>query len=170
MYIYIYKLTTSKEGQELIAEVLYDKYRENYEGRKIIYLNTSNGKSERYLKFAWLKFSLDGQLLRLLVLKPLEFGNDKALFCGFADYTCGEGSYGGGRYLDVTIGKSNKTSLDFNLAYNPYCAYVDKYICPLPPPENILPISIEAGERAYKIEYLTLFNANTLYFCTQLPK
>ena len=43
---------------------------ERIKGRKIIYLNTSNGKSERYLKFAWLKFSLDGQLLRLLVLKP----------------------------------------------------------------------------------------------------
>ena len=133
------------------------KYKVNAEverinGRKIVFLNTSNGKSERYQKFAWLKFSLNGQLLRLLVLKPLEFGSDKALFCGFADYTCGEGSYGGGRYLDVTIGKSNKTSLDFNLAYNPYCAYVDQYTCPLPPSENILPIAIEAGERAYKID------------------
>ena len=133
------------------------KYKVNAEverinGRKIVFLNTSNGKSERYQKFAWLKFSLNGQLLRLLVLKPLEFDSDKALFCGFADYTCGEGSYGGGRYLDVTIGKSNKTSLDFNLAYNPYCAYVNQYTCPLPPSENILPIAIEAGERAYKIE------------------
>jgi len=80
------------------------------------------------------------------------FGADKTLFCGFADDTSGKGSYGGGRYLDVTIGKSNKTSLDFNLAYNPYCAYIDEYICPLPPPENILAIAIEAGERVYKIE------------------
>ena len=125
---------------------------ERIKGRKIIFLSTSNGKSERYQKFAWLKFSLDGQLLRLLVLKPLEFGEDKTLFCGFADNTSGDGSYGGGRYLDVNIGKSNKTSLDFNLAYNPYCAYVNQYTCPLPPSENILPIAIEAGERAYKIE------------------
>ena len=125
---------------------------ERIQERQIVVLNASNGKSERYQKFAWLKFSLDGQLLRLLVLKPIDFGADKTLFCGFADDTSSKGSYGGGRYLDVTIGKSNKTSLDFNLAYNPYCAYIDEYICPLPPTENILAIAIEAGERAYKIE------------------
>ena len=125
---------------------------ERIKERQIIFLNTSNGESERFQKFAWLKFSLDGRLFRLLVLKPMEFGTDKTLFCGFADDTSGEGSYGGGRYLDITIGKSNKTSLDFNLAYNPYCAYVNQYTCPLPPSENILPIAIEAGERAYKIE------------------
>ncbi len=125
---------------------------ERIQERQIVVLNVSNGKSKRYQKFAWLKFSLDGQLLRLLVLKPIDFGADKTLFCGFSDDTSGKGSYGGGRYLDVTIGKSNKTSLDFNLAYNPYCAYIDEYICPLPPAENILAIAIEAGERAYKIE------------------
>ena len=125
---------------------------ERIKERQIIILNASNGEPERYQKFAWLKFSLDGQLFRLLVLKPVGFGADKTLFCGFADDTSGKGSYGGGRYLDVTIGKSNKTSLDFNLAYNPYCAYIDEYICPLPPPENILAIAIEAGERVYKIE------------------
>ena len=54
-----------------------------------------------------------------------------------------------GRYLDVKIHRENEFELDFNLAYNPYCAYNDNYQCPIPPPENFLNTKIEAGEKKY---------------------
>lgn len=75
----------------------------------------------------------------------------------FTDKTSGDESYDVGRYLDLTIGdiKNNKVVIDFNKAYNPYCAYEhDKYNCPIPPKENYLPVAIRAGEKNYgkKIE------------------
>ncbi|MDH5609372.1 MAG: DUF1684 domain-containing protein [Cyclobacteriaceae bacterium] len=118
--------------------------------RQFVTLETSTGEPERYLKYAYLVFNLQSQPLRLLVLKPAGLGAANVFFCAFADATSGTLTYGGGRYLDVTLGKSQKTTLDFNLAYNPYCAYVSGYSCPLPPPENTLPISILAGEKIFK--------------------
>ncbi|MFT4738047.1 MAG: hypothetical protein ACI92W_002165, partial [Paraglaciecola sp.] len=70
-------------------------------------------------------------------------------YLAFADVTSGSSTYGGGRYIDVTIGKSDKVVLDFNLAYNPYCAYAPDFSCPLPPRENILSLSIMAGEKDF---------------------
>ena len=75
------------------------------------------------------------------------------MFLPFTDKTSGEGSYGGGRYLDVltTDEKQDGTIvLDFNKAYNPYCAYSDRYSCPLTPKENTLSVAIQAGVKAYK--------------------
>lgn len=118
--------------------------------REIISIANNQSKDERYIKFAWLHFSLLGKDHKLLVLKPYGFGGSEILFCGFADGTSGVETYGGGRYLDVEIGKSDKTTLDFNLAYNPYCAYVEEFVCPLPPAENILEAAIYAGEKIIK--------------------
>ena len=122
---------------------------ERIKERDIISLGTSDGKEETYIKYAWLSFSLKGKSYKLVVLKPNSIDSE-TLFCGFADATSGLSTYGGGRYLDVVIGKSNKTVIDFNLAYNPYCAYVSDYSCPFPPTENILDIEIFAGELNYK--------------------
>ena len=66
------------------------------------------------------------------------------------DSTNGEASYSGGRYVDMRIPSSSKVVLDFNKAYNPYCAYSGKYSCPLVPVENHLDLEIEAGVKAYK--------------------
>lgn len=78
------------------------------------------------------------------------------LFLPFRDATCLEESYGGGRYLfdtikgsDAVIDSKNHITLDFNYAYNPSCAYNDRWVCPLAPVENRLPIAIRAGEMAY---------------------
>jgi uncharacterized protein (DUF1684 family) len=72
------------------------------------------------------------------------------LFLAFGDGTSAEETYGAGRYLDIdkTQG-SNTITLDFNKAYNPYCAYSEKFSCPLPPAENLLVIPIPAGEKSY---------------------
>jgi uncharacterized protein (DUF1684 family) len=72
------------------------------------------------------------------------------LFLPFADLTNGEETYGGGRYLDLTIPTGNTILLDFNKAYNPYCAYNPKYSCPLVPKQNRLDIPIIAGVKAFK--------------------
>ena len=74
------------------------------------------------------------------------------LFIPFTDATSGVECYEGGRYFDLTIKdiKDNTLTIDFNKAYNPYCAYISKvYNCPIPPPENRLTIAIKAGEKAY---------------------
>ena len=70
------------------------------------------------------------------------------LFLPFLDATNGIETYGGGRYLDVYIFE-NQTNIkiDFNLSYNPYCAYSHRYSCPIPPHENTLTVEINAGEK-----------------------
>ena len=73
------------------------------------------------------------------------------LFVPFKDATNGAETYGGGRYIDVKTPKGNKVILDFNLAYNPSCAYgSDRYSCPIPPKKNFLKIPIKAGEKNFE--------------------
>ncbi|WP_370090101.1 DUF1684 domain-containing protein [Ekhidna sp.] len=115
--------------------------------RETLTLGNSDGTTTTYLKFANVSFKINGQQCSLLILKALGFGNQYLL--AFGDATSGEITYGGGRYLDVVIGKSDQVTLDFNKAYNPYCAYFDDFTCPLPPPDNLLEIAIEAGEKNY---------------------
>jgi uncharacterized protein (DUF1684 family) len=72
------------------------------------------------------------------------------LFLAFGDKTSALETYGAGRYLDVTKTPGSRTiKLDFNLAYNPYCAYDNTYSCPLPPAENLLEVAVKAGEKTY---------------------
>ncbi|MEQ8473431.1 MAG: DUF1684 domain-containing protein [Marinoscillum sp.] len=116
-----------------------------------IIVQNSDGTTNNYTKFAYAEFKIDGQPLKLLILKPAGFGSlPNQYFTAFADVTSGNTTYGGGRYLDLEIGKSDNIMIDFNLAYNPYCAYASEYSCPLPPTENILTIPMEAGEKDYK--------------------
>lgn len=113
-------------------------------------IQNSDGTTTTYSRFAYAHFKLEGQDLRLLILKPAGFGSlPNTYFTAFADDTSGSTTYGGGRYLDLDIGKSDNIEIDFNLAYNPYCAYVEEYSCPFPPPENVLPLKIEVGEKSY---------------------
>lgn len=121
------------------------------ESKKVIVLGTSDGKEERYMEFAYAEFDLDGYHNKLLILEMLATGPIKGkLFLAFGDETSGAETYGAGRYLDVikTPG-SNTITLDFNQAYNPYCAYSDQFSCPLPPRENLLRVAIQAGEKNY---------------------
>lgn len=74
------------------------------------------------------------------------------LFIPFTDATSGEESYSSGRYFDFSIGDitNDQLVIDFNKAYNPYCAYISgKYNCPIPPKENFLPVAIRAGEKVF---------------------
>ncbi len=72
------------------------------------------------------------------------------LFLPFTDLTNGKTTYEGGRYIDLTIPENNKILIDFNMAYNPYCAYSGRYSCPIPPEENHMQIEIPVGVKKYK--------------------
>ena len=115
--------------------------------RKLTVIQNSDGSTERYLNYAWLRFDMANEEQKLLVLKQ---AIGTGFFLGFTDGTSGMTSYGGGRYLDIEAIKGDRVVLDFNLAYNPYCAYSAKFMCPLPPKGNNLSVPIEAREKDYK--------------------
>lgn len=112
-------------------------------------MKTSGTKTPSYRCYGILHFEIRGQTCQLAAYQRIEFlTNDTYadyLFIPFTDLSNGKLTYGGGRYLDLRIGNGENYLLDFNLAYNPYCAYNHKYSCPIPPEENQLPIAIYAG-------------------------
>ena len=118
-------------------------------------MNTSSGKKKRYFKYGLLTFKLHDSLLHLFVYQSKDLRQQKKyknyLFVPFGDATSGFESYGGGRYIEFYISdiKNEKVIIDFNKAYNPYCAYTTGYNCPVPPNENLLNIPISAGEKNY---------------------
>jgi uncharacterized protein (DUF1684 family) len=125
---------------------------EPIEKKKVVIIGTSDGKEQKYLEYAHAIFDLNGAKNKLLILEVMETGPQRGkLFLAFADETSGNETYGAGRYLDLKkVAAATSVVLDFNLAYNPYCAYTDSYTCPLPPRENILKIAIRAGEKSYQ--------------------
>ncbi len=122
------------------------------ETKKMVVLATSDGKEKKYLEFAYAEFTSGNQKNKLLLLEVADPGPYRGtLFLAFADATSGEETYGAGRYLDVKkVPGATTITLDFNKAYNPYCAYSDNFSCPFPPKENILSIPIKAGEKVYQ--------------------
>src|SRR5262249_49177072 len=105
---------------------------------------TSKGTFEPYLRAGHVRFTHRGTPLELTVYRSP--GGDR--FLPFTDPTTGEATYGAGRYLDLDV-PGAAPSLDFNRAYNPYCAYNASWVCPVAPPENHLQIAVEAGEKRY---------------------
>ncbi len=116
---------------------------------EVITVPTSDGNLERYRPYGYAEFSLQGGRHRLLLLKSEEEPVSNRLFLPFRDQTSGQETYGGGRYLNVYLTRDGTVTLDFNLAYNPYCVYNYAYSCPLPPPENRLEAAVRAGEKNY---------------------
>lgn len=119
-------------------------------------MKTSGLKSQIYLRYGKLNFTIDGRKCELTVYQSAQLMLTQEyrnyLFIPFTDLTSGEKSYGGGRYLDLLIEviKNDSVEIDFNKAYNPYCAYANGYNCPIPPAENDLPVAIEAGEMNFE--------------------
>lgn len=123
--------------------------------QKIFNMPTYDGTSKEFIRYANVKFKLNGKALQLTLYKNIALAMNPAykdlLFLPFTDETNQATTYGGGRYIDLSLQdiKDGKISIDFNKAYNPYCAYSDGYRCPIPPEENDLPIEILAGEKKY---------------------
>lgn len=118
-------------------------------------MKTSGKKSKKYFTYGILRFTIDKKNLSLRIYQSEQLMQDTAyknyLFLPFTDLTSGNKSYGGGRYLDFMMEdiKGSTLLIDFNKAYNPYCAYTTGYNCPIPPRENDLPVAIAAGEMEY---------------------
>lgn len=118
--------------------------------KKTIEMPTTTDRTPLYYELGTAEFSVNDTLCQLVVYQEVEDSTE--LFIPFNDYTNGAGSYGGGRYLDLELEniKEGTLLLDFNKAYNPYCAYNYKFSCPIPPDTNMLNIAILAGEKSYK--------------------
>lgn len=113
-------------------------------------LATSRGTTKDYVRYATVRFEIDGQPYALTAFRPAG-SKDRELFVPFRDATSGKESYGAARFLDLDEPEAGGTTLviDFNEAYNPLCNYSPAWNCPLPPPENTLKLAVRAGERAY---------------------
>jgi len=119
---------------------------------EIIGFTTSTDRIAKYRPYGKLKFKLGGKKHSLIVYESARVNSEYKdhLFLPFTDLTNGVSTYGAGRYLDLNKNDvTKKATLDFNLCYNPYCAYSDKFSCPIPPLENHLNTEITAGVKTY---------------------
>ncbi len=120
----------------------------------LIEMETSTGEIRPYRRYGRISFQVNGQDAHLTIYSDPQ-GQD--FFLPFRDASSGEETYGAGRYLDnhrpAIISLDNKqVQVNFNFAYNPYCAYSSAYSCPLPPRENWLSVAIKAGEKNFAPE------------------
>lgn len=116
---------------------------------------TTTNRIAVYKKYGIVNFTIDNKDFKLAIYQDetpeLAYVNN--LFLPFFDKTNGKTSYEGGRFIDVLTTDVNKdmtVAIDFNQAYNPYCAYSDRYSCPIAPRDNYLDIEMKAGVMAYK--------------------
>lgn len=124
----------------------------------IFEMPTTTERKPLYIKYGTLTFTIDGLEQQLSIYQNKDFGRNPIyknyLFLPFTDKTSGADSYGGGRYVDVLTSDENSNGteimIDFNKAYNPLCAYNDKYSCPITPKENHLTVALKAGVKSYK--------------------
>jgi len=122
-------------------------------------MTTSSGKSKEAVRYALLRFTIGGHSCELYVYQLLKLKEKPEtageLFLPFTDRSNGGSSYAGGRYIDLNLNdiRDGRITIDFNRAYNPYCAFTTGYNCPVPPGENALPVAIHAGERYLKNKF-----------------
>lgn len=159
-YVNTHEVVTGKDRQYLRFYPADSSYRLNCRFERIndtsgFQMKTSNGSQRQYYKYGKISFSIRDTTLELFVYQSQELMKSSRyrdyLFIPFTDLTTGFESYGGGRYIDVTIAdiSNGQLLIDFNKAYNPYCAYTTGYRCPVPPRENDLKVAIRSGEKAY---------------------
>lgn len=114
-------------------------------------METSTERKPIYRRFGYIEFELNGKTNRLEVYQNqsliVKDEYKDYLFIPFRDATSTKSTYGGGRYLDIKKTCDKTILIDFNLSYNPYCAYSYRYSCPIPPENNTLEIEISAGEK-----------------------
>ena len=128
---------------------------ERKENSEWFLMHTSANTTQQYRVYGILSFKLNDTLLKLRLYQSKDLLSSKDywnyLFLPFTDKTTGIDTYGGGRYIDMVIADihGNNCVIDFNKAYNPYCAYATGYHCPIPPAENELSVAVMAGEKSY---------------------
>ena len=110
-----------------------------------ILIQTTGGQPQSYQRFGKFRFLVDGQSAELTIYK-----NQQGYFLPFVDGLAGKETYPAGRYLEPEKLPSGKFLVDFNLAYNPYCAYNEQWSCPITPAENRLKVAVRAGEKIFE--------------------
>lgn len=128
------------ENKNLRLEIDIEKFPE----QEKLQMQTSTGDVQTYTKYGRFKFRIEDQEAELTL-----YASQHGYFLPFVDSQAGEITYGAGRYLDPEQLPTGKFVVDFNLAYNPYCAYNEAWSCPIPPAENRLSLPIKAGEKNY---------------------
>ncbi len=110
-----------------------------------VLIQTNTGDVQTYERFGRIHFTVNEEPAQLTV-----FRNEHGYFLPFADALAGDETYGAGRYLEPEETEDGRLWVDFNLAYNPYCAYNESWSCPITPAENRLKVPIRAGEKTFK--------------------
>jgi uncharacterized protein (DUF1684 family) len=123
----------------------FDVTAEPFSEHSHVQMQTSTGDVQDYVKYGTFDFEVDGQPAELTIYAS----EDGEAFVPFADATSGAETYGAGRYLELEYLGEDRFHVDFNLAYNPWCAYSPDYSCPIPPKENRLEVPIRAGEKDF---------------------
>ena len=124
-----------------------------FEKDSVFEMKTTTARLAKYRRSGVATFIIDGNELELVFYQNVKGATNPLYkdyyFLPFKDNTNGEESYGGGRYIDLIIDEgSADAQINFNVAYNPYCAYNDRYSCPIVPSENYINIEIKAGVKA----------------------
>jgi uncharacterized protein (DUF1684 family) len=133
------------ENVDLALEVTVEPFLEQAE----VQMQTSTGSVATFKRHGRFQFEVDGQPAALTV-----YADGSGFFLPFADALAGQETYGAGRYLEPELLPDGRFRIDFNLAYNPYCAYNEFWSCPITPAENRLKVPIRAGEKLFHADAL----------------
>lgn len=133
---------------------VYELDLQEYEQKEVVTMQTSDNQFRDYYQFGYFEFERDGDTHKLQVYQDLS--NPDYYFLPFMDATTGKETYGAGRYLEIEDLQNGKFRVDFNKAYNPFCAYNENYSCPIPPRDNEVVVAIAAGEKNFKWLSITL--------------
>lgn len=160
-YVNMHEVVTGKDKSLMYFFPVNEKYRVKAKIEKVpeapwFKMETSGKEKKTHRVFAIATFMLHDTIVKLHIYQSQQLMGIKQyadlLFIPFTDRTSGEETYANGRYIDASLADIRGDSLviDFNKAYNPYCAYVSNvYNCPMPPPENDLPVAVRAGEMKF---------------------
>ncbi|MGE5464586.1 MAG: DUF1684 domain-containing protein [Syntrophothermus sp.] len=128
------------ENESLRLEVMVEPLKE----QAPMQMQTSTGGVQAYTRYGKFRFQVDGEQVELTI-----YESENGFFLPFVDSLAGKETYPAGRYLEPEALPGNRFLVDFNLAYNPYCAYNEMWSCPITPPENRLKVPIRAGEKLF---------------------
>jgi uncharacterized protein (DUF1684 family) len=128
------------ENPELNLLVDVERFKEHEE----IQMQTTTGHIQSYTRYGRFKFQVNGQEAELTI-----YDGEHGYFLPFVDSLAGQETYGAGRYLEPEVAADGRFHVDYNLAYNPYCAYNELYSCPITPFENRINVPIRAGEKVF---------------------
>ena len=131
------------ENEDLRLEVKVELLQDE----KPLQMQTTTGDVQEYVRHGRFHFQVDGQSAELTIYR-----GGHGYFLPFVDSLAGKETYPAGRYLEPEELPGNRFIVDFNLAYNPYCAYNEMWSCPITPAENRLKVPVRAGEKIFNTE------------------